>query len=235
MEKCFPHLSLQPERKAFPIRLESSPEKIDKQISVCNTNVDAAVGSDTNIHSKNQFSRDRNKETEQVSIFGSTELCSHFPEFSKETETNFNEKELRAKSTPFKDEENQESENAKKKIDFSSSTKQANSALCKEIRNYGFPDPFDRMIIQTLELYKRIFIARESFKKLVKNRKDAKMKKNIVYKKQDYLNNYSVGHKNDKVLQNNVEKIGENFCLCGKGCSSALLNRCCCKKKREKI
>ncbi|XP_033230810.1 uncharacterized protein LOC117181899 [Belonocnema kinseyi] len=238
MEKCFPYFSLQPaKRKNFPITVQSSPGKIDKQISVCNANVDAAVGSDTNIYLKHQFLGNESKVTEEVSILGTTELCSDYPEFSKETETNFDEKEFNAKSTPLKDEESQESENVKtgKKIDFSSSNVQTDSALCKEKRTCGYPDPFDRMIIQTLELYKRIFIARESFKKLVKSKKDAKMKKKHVYKKQDSSNNDSEQNRNNKDSKDNAEKRrktdGEKLCLCGKGCASAVLSRCCCKTK----
>ena len=241
MEKRFPYFSSQPAKKDFPSTCKSCCLKIDKEVSVSDINVDAAVGSDTNINLKYQNSPKKHKGTKQVSKLCSTDSLVHCLEFSKDAAIHFNEEVIKSTSTPFKENENKKSPKITtgKKLDFCSSSTQTEFALTKEKRNNVYPDPFDRMIIQTLELYKRIFMARDSFKKLVKCRKDAKMRKRNYCRNQGLKvsKNYSVENKNDKfplLVKENLEKgtknNGGNFCRCGSGCSTDILNRCCCKK-----
>lgn len=127
--------------------------------------------------------------------------------------------------------------NDKKRI---STSAQTNTFFIKSERKNA--DSFDQMIVESLEVYKRIFLTRESFKKLSQNvKEETRMKKKEThYKNQGsrVTKNNSLENRNNKfalLMKDNVDggtrNNGEKFCSCGNGCSAAVLNRCCCRKE----
>ena len=166
----------------------------------------------------------------------------NYSSFEKACKNNCKEEEFKATSTPLRERKKEKLINEeRKKIELCSKAVQADTILLDDQENSV--DPFDQMIIQTLDLYGKIFNARESYRKLSalsKTRRErtkvdktnycknqgARVSKNNSLEKQG--GKFSLAEKDNVVY--GERKSGEKFCRCGNGCGTAVLNRCCCKK-----